>query len=123
MNKKFLWILLTVLAILIIIGVAGPVFMPGHYLHGPMSFWERCSGPGHFWGGGMFIFPLIILVVIVTIIYMIFGRGEFRPPWQDSGQYPKSDGASETVLDILKKRYARGEISKEEFEQMKKDLQ
>ncbi len=28
----------------------------------------------------------------------------------------------ESALDILKKRYARGEISKDEYEQMKKDL-
>lgn len=123
MNKKILWILLTVLAILIIISFTGPVFMPGHYSHGPISFWERFMGPGHFWGGGMFIFPLIMLVVVLVIIYMIFGRGDFRPPWQDSGQNQKSGGGSETALDILKKRYARGEISKEEFEQMKKDLE
>jgi len=30
---------------------------------------------------------------------------------------------SETPLEILKKRYARGEISKDEFEQRKKDLE
>jgi putative membrane protein len=123
MNKNILWILLAVLAVFIIISIVGPVFMPAHYSNGPFSFWERFSGSGHFWGGGMFIFPLIMLVVVLVIIYMIFGRGDFRLPWQDSSQYLKSGGVSETALDILKKRYARGEISKEEFEQMKKDLE
>ncbi len=117
MNKSILWILLAGLIILVFISFMGPAFMPGHSSHGPMSFWDRFTGPGHFWGGGMFIFPLIMLAVVLIVVYMIFGRVGFRPPWQDSTQ------ASETPLDILKKRYARGEISKEEFEQMKNDLE
>jgi len=30
---------------------------------------------------------------------------------------------NESVLDIVKKRYARGEITKEEFDKLKKDLE
>ena len=117
MNKSILWIVLTVLVILIIISVMGPVFMPDHYANSPFSFWDSFACPGYFFGGGMFIFPVIMLVIMLAFIYLIFGRGDFRPPWQDSGR------DSDNALDILRKRYARGEVSREEFEQMKRDLQ
>jgi putative membrane protein len=79
----------------------------------------------YFWGGGMWIFPtiamLIGLAVLLIVIFLIFGRG-FRPPWQDPGKHPGEEQGSETAMEILKKRYAKGEITREDFEQMKKDI-
>jgi putative membrane protein len=53
--------------------------------------------------------PFFVIILIVAVLYLLFGR---RGGGQDQ----------ESALDILKKRYAKGEISKEEFEQIKKDL-
>ena len=72
-------------------------------------------GPDHFgWGGwGMFpmIMPITMLIVALIIIYLLVGRGESQ------------SRDSESAIEILKKRYARGEITKEEFEQIRKDLE
>ncbi len=70
------------------------------------------------WGGLWFgsLFWLVILGLVVWAVISIAKK--------NSEQY-QSGGISgkESALDILKKRYAGGEITKEEFEQMKRDLQ
>mgnify|MGYP000265128655 CR=1 FL=1 len=75
-------------------------------------------GPEYFWIGGMWIFPFIGIILMLLVVYLIFGRGNFKPPWHDSDQAHDSQSA----LDILKIRYAKGEITKEDFEQMKRDI-
>jgi len=65
--------------------------------------------------GGMWygwIFWLVILVIIGWVIVNQMNKNK-----RDS-QLPQQ----ESSLDILKRRYAKGEIAKEEFERMKKDL-
>ena len=80
-------------------------------------------GPEYFWGGGMWIFPLIMLTVMLVVVFLIFGRRGFRPPGMDHRGYGRGERQeSESALDILKKRYAKGEITKEEYEEIKKDL-
>jgi putative membrane protein len=75
----------------------------------------------YFWWGPMWFFPmimpLVMLLVLVFCLYFLFGRGGFRSPGEAQ---PGRNGDS--ALDILKKRYARGEITKAEFEKIKKDI-
>ena len=63
---------------------------------------------GMWWG--FWLFPLFFFVVILGGFYMISRRNPAPP---------SNEGAA---LEILKRRYANGEINKEEFDQMKTDL-
>ncbi len=84
--------------------------------------------PEGFGTSGMWwIFPIIGLAVMMIFMFFMFGRGRIKPPWKNSERESGPSGQDfnkepETVLEILKKRYAKGEISKEEFDQMKNDL-
>jgi putative membrane protein len=69
--------------------------------------------------GGMWLFPMIMFGAMIIFFYLFFRRGGCRPPWWNSGEHQREDG-TDTALEILKKRYAKGKITKDEFEQMKK---
>ena len=72
--------------------------------------------------GGMWIFPVIMFAVMIIFFFVFFGRGGCRPPrWGPKGHH-REGGETDSALEILKKRYAKGEITKQEFEQMKKDI-
>jgi len=81
------------------------------YGYGPMGM----GGPGGRWFmmhngfGGMFM-GIIFIGLIALLIYLL-------------ARASKGGGrTAETPLEILKKRYARGEITKEDFDRMKKDI-
>jgi putative membrane protein len=57
---------------------------------------------------GLIFWILVIIGLVLLIRYLL-----------ESGRAKREQ---ESALEILKKRYARGEISKEEFEEKKKDL-
>jgi len=58
-----------------------------------------------------------IIWVVVIIAIILLAKGYLSPGEKES------EPMGESALDVLKKRYARGEISKEEFEEKKKFLQ
>ncbi|MGD0021516.1 MAG: SHOCT domain-containing protein [Smithellaceae bacterium] len=107
MNKIYLFVVLTLVPFLTM--CSGPY---GHMMGG----WDRtgnyeCSfGFGY---GGMFMW-ILFLIVLGVAIYFIVQNVKLK---NGTGQ------TTESPIDILKKRYAKGEITKEEFDRMKKELQ
>ncbi len=81
---------------------------------------QQMNNPQHMmdgWGGSfgmgfMIFFWLLILILMGTLIWFLIRKGS------DSTYKPDD----KTPLEILKKRYAHGEIDKEQFHRMKKEL-
>ena len=65
---------------------------------------------GHMFGLGGGIFMLVFWVAIILFIVWVIQS------------FTGSGGKINSAMDILKERYAKGEINKEEFEAKKKDL-
>jgi putative membrane protein len=71
------------------------------------------------WGGGLFVFLvfIVVIVVIVVIAWLILTvasqRSHHHRPIQPQG--PASAEPSSEALKILDERFARGEISPEEY--------
>jgi putative membrane protein len=78
--------------------------------------WEWSMHPmWGLWGAwGLAMFVIMLLFWAIVIIGLVLGiRRLLR-----LGEAPPTD----TALDILRQRYARGDIGKEEFESKKRDL-
>tara|TARA_R110001592_G_scaffold64751_9_gene198922 strand:+ start:9629 stop:9841 length:213 start_codon:yes stop_codon:yes gene_type:complete len=66
------------------------------------------------WGYDFWGMHLIWWIVWVILLIWIF-----LTPWDVPGQKKKPD----SPMEILKKRFARGEINKEQYEEMRRDLE
>lgn len=70
---------------------------------------------GHTFFGGFFM----IIIWVALILFVVWMAREMA----DSGKKHRDSGRNEgTALDILKERYAKGELTKEQFEAMKKEI-
>ena len=89
---------------------------------GAVSGWQYggwgMMGSG-MWGGfgWMWLMPILMILfwglVIWGIVALVRGSG---------GSRGSDSSKADSALEVLKKRYARGEIDKEEYEEKKKDL-
>ena len=105
--KKYLELFLMIMTGLLVSCTGGGYYGPqGPGEWGPMMHY----GYGY---GGMFM-GIIFLIAIGSLIYFVVQAQKTK------GQTPTQN---ESHLDILKRRYAKGEIAKEEYERMKKDLE
>ncbi|CDX56223.1 conserved exported hypothetical protein [Mesorhizobium plurifarium] len=82
-------------------------------------------GPHMMWGGGWYpmifgpLFMILFLAVLVAVaVILVRGLGG---PWSGLVS-PHHPVASRAPLDILRERFARGEIDKEEFEERRRAL-
>jgi len=68
------------------------------------------------WGIFSFLLGLLVIflvvVAVVAAVKWLWGKGA-----------PFAMEHQEGALEVLKKRYARGEIGKDEYEKIKKDIQ
>jgi putative membrane protein len=68
------------------------------------------------WGVFSFLLGLLLIFLFVVIVVAAV-------KWLWGQNLPFLTQSRENALDILKKRYARGEINKDEFEKIKKEIE
>jgi len=112
-SEKTILILLVAIVITIVVGAFSMVGMMGWYgggrgmMGGGMMNW---GGLGYGWwmplGGAAF------LTILIVGLYLLFSA--YHKPERSSGS-----GA----IEILKGRYAKGEITEEQYQKMKKELE
>jgi putative membrane protein len=69
--------------------------------------WKMTGGFGMSF---MWIFWVAIMVVVIALAWLYTGKGK------------RSENSVPSALEVLKQRYAKGEINKDEYEEKRKDL-
>jgi putative membrane protein len=70
-------------------------------------------GPENFFNSGIWIIPVVMMILCFIFFRFFSSKRNF---------FGHNSTTEESPLDIIKKRYARGEISKTEFEQIQKNI-
>jgi uncharacterized membrane protein len=104
---------------LVILLLAGLIVVP--LLYGlPMRPYSYYPFPSFFFPFGFLIFFFVIFFVVRALFWGFGWGGGWRGGY--SRGYWRGQGYYGDATEILKQRYARGEISKDQFDQMMRDL-
>lgn len=98
-------------------GVTGALAQAGpgdRYYHGPGMMWDGGYGSGFGMIFGLLFMLILLAALVVAVVLVLRAFGVL-------GATTRTDNAGK-ALDILKERFARGEIDAEEFDQRKRLL-
>jgi putative membrane protein len=111
-------IALVVIGVLIVIPLLGGGLMGGWGMGPGMMGPGMMSGGwyGGRWGGGLHLLGgLFWLAVLAGVVLLVVSLVRQQAPSRPAG-------GEETPMEILKRRLAKGEISREEYESLKKEF-
>lgn len=114
--SKIAWAALIGMVLLVVLGFGLSLLVPyrGGYGWGMMGPWMM-GGFGFPFIGGLMMLAFWVLVVVGGIwLFQSLTRNSGPSTWNAPGR--------ESPLDILRARYAKGEITKEQYDQLRHDL-
>ncbi|WP_438316524.1 SHOCT domain-containing protein [Candidatus Caldatribacterium sp. SIUC1] len=95
---------------LILWGISATLFASGPVFADPQGFAFCPFGVGGMMGWGGLLLGLFVLLLVAYFAIRLLGESAGR-------------GRNNEPLEILKERYARGEISEDEYQRMKAELE
>ncbi len=113
--RRWLWIGLAIMFVLIGVAALLSVLLPGR--SGLAFGW---TPPGTVWGWLWTVFGVLVLLWILSWFFRFaFWRGS----WGSGGRYYGGWRHQDSAAAIARERYARGELSRDQYDQLIRDLE
>jgi putative membrane protein len=72
---------------------------------------------------GMMVWGLLSMLLGLVILLLFIMAAAYGVKWVWGQRSSSVSAQTESALELLKKRYGKGEITREEFEQIKRELE